>query len=253
MLDTHTDIAPPIAPQKAVSKSIKQAHNVFCALDLPSTDDARRLLTKIIPYIGGIKIGMEFFYALDRADVYTIAQIAANNNLPIFLDLKLHDIPNTVARAIEALAPLKPAILNVHASGGHDMMRAAREACHMHLPDTKLVAVTLLTSLSQAELTHGTPQEHVLRLAAHAHDAQLDGVVCSAHEITALRNAFGKDFYLIVPGIRPDDIPNDEQKRTMTPRAAQNAGADILVIGRPITQADNPANAARNIAAQLAE
>jgi orotidine-5'-phosphate decarboxylase len=171
--------------------------------------------------------------------------------LPIFLDLKLHDIPNTVAKAVQALAPLEPAILTVHAAGGLAMLENAKAAAS---PKTRVVAVTVLTSLDQKDLAAagigGSPADQVRRLAALAHNAGLDGIVCSGEEVGAIHKAWPEGF-LVVPGVRPAGSGAADQKRVVTPRAAIDQGASILVIGRPITEADDPAAAVRAIAATL--
>lgn len=233
------------------------ANPVYCAIDTPVRARAETLAAALSGAVGGLKIGMEYFYA-HGADGYR--GLAAFEQ-PIFLDLKLHDIPNTVASAVRALAPLQPALLNVHAGGGAAMMRAAADAAHeasdkgLHTPT--MLAVTILTSLAESDLhdmgVSGTPRDQVLRLAHLAKANGMDGVVCSAHEIEAIREALGPDFKLIVPGIRPTGSATHDQKRVMTPEAAQQAGADILVIGRAITEAEDPRQAALNIAAGLAD
>ena len=228
---------------------------VFCAIDTPDRTRAEALAGALDGAVGGLKIGMEYFYA-HGADGY---HGLAANGLPLFLDLKLHDIPNTVASAVRALAPLQPALLNVHAGGGAAMMQAAadaaKEAADEGFEVPLMLAVTVLTSLGEADLhdigVSGSPRDQVLRLAALAQANGMGGVVCSAHEIEALRAEMGPDFKLVVPGIRPAGSAAHDQKRVMTPQQAQAAGADILVIGRAITGADAPADAARAIAAAL--
>jgi orotidine-5'-phosphate decarboxylase len=225
------------------------ANPIFCALDTADLAQAVRIARQVRSDVGGLKIGMEAFYALGRSGYETIA----GEGLPIFLDLKLHDIPNTVAGAVRALRPLAPAILNVHASGGRAMMRAAVEAAGGMF---KVIAVTVLTSLDDADLkaqsiatgAHG----HALRLAEEARAAGLDGVVCSAHEAGEIKRRCGAGFLTVVPGIRPAGSAAGDQKRVLTPAAARASGADILVIGRPITEAADPAAAARDIALSLA-
>ena len=175
--------------------------------------------------------------------------------MPVFLDLKYHDIPNTVAGACRAAASLGVSILNVHAQGGAAMMRAALDATKSVSPSTKLIAVTMLTSLSDEDLPSVglTPPvgDQVLRLASLTQQCGLDGVVCSAHEIEVLRKELGPDFLLVVPGIRPAGAAVGDQRRVMGPVEARDAGASLLVIGRPITQAADPGQAARNIAESL--
>ncbi len=224
---------------------------VFCALDTPQIETARELARLAGPHIGGLKIGMEFFYAHGRAGYEAVA-VAGK---PIFLDLKLHDIPNTVASAIGALAPLKPAILNVHAGGGRQMMRAAAQAARASGTDMKLIGVSVLTSLDETDLAElgvsGSVADHVRRLGALAQACGLDGMVCSAHEIEILRAECGADFLLVVPGIRPAGAAVGDQKRIMSPAQALELGANILVIGRPITKAADPARAALEIAREI--
>jgi orotidine-5'-phosphate decarboxylase len=175
--------------------------------------------------------------------------------MPLFLDLKLHDIPNTVAGGVRAVADLKPALLTIHAGGGSAMMRAAVEAARETSPLTKMIAVTILTSLDDGDLDamgYRDPVEtQVLRLARLAQEAGVDGVVCSPREVAALRRQCGGDFILVVPGIRPAAAALGDQKRVMTPKDAIAAGASRLVIGRPITEAADPAEAARAIAAEV--
>lgn len=220
---------------------------VYVALDTPEQDAAQRLAEAVRGHVGGLKLGLEFFAANGPAGVRALAA----TGLPIFLDLKLHDIPNTVAKAVEALAPLAPAVLTVHASGGRAMLEAAKAAAH---PDTRVVAVTMLTSLDQHDLAatgvSGSAQDHVLRLATLAREAGLDGIVCSGAEVAAARSAWPRGFF-VVPGIRPADGTPGDQKRVVTPRQALDDGASILVIGRPITQAQDSAAAARTIAEAL--
>lgn len=230
---------------------------VFCAIDTPDLARAEHLAGRLKGSVGGLKIGMEFFYAQGIAGY---ARLAAHE-LPIFLDLKMHDIPNTVASAVRALAPLQPALLNVHAAGGAAMMQAAADAAKQAagegLTPPRLLAVTVLTSLAESDLhdigVSGQPHDQVLRLAALARAHGMQGVVCSAHEIEALRKEMGPDFTLLVPGIRPAGSATHDQKRVMTPEAARKAGADILVIGRAITEAPDPRAAAQAICADLAD
>jgi len=224
---------------------------VFVALDTPSLDRARTLAQTLKPFVGGVKLGLEFYGANGPDGVRAIASVGA----PVFLDLKLHDIPNTVAGAMKALAPIRAAILNVHASGGAAMMRAAAEAAGTIEHRAKIIAVTVLTSLEDRDLpgigVSGTALEQAVRLAVLARESGLDGVVCSPHEIAAVRAACGPEFLIVTPGVRPAGGELGDQKRVMTPKQAVDAGADILVIGRPITGARDPVKAARQIAADL--
>jgi len=227
---------------------------IFCALDTDRLDRAVEWATEIGPVIRGLKLGMEFFYRFGPGGVETIREACPEAEL--FIDLKLHDIPNTVANGIRTLSEnLEPEYLNVHASGGHEMMAAAKDACK---GKTKLLAVTILTSLDvEAAQKIGyqgsSTKDMVIRLAQNTKEAGLDGVVCSAHEIEILRNLCGKDFVLMVPGIRPKGSDTNDQKRVMSPDEALAKGATHLVIGRPITQAPNPAKAAQDILDSLAQ
>lgn len=220
---------------------------VFLALDLPQLDAAEALARKVAGHVGGLKLGLEFFCAHGHHGVHEIAKIG----LPIFLDLKLHDIPNTVAAAMQAIHVLEPAIVTVHASGGRAMMEDAKAAAGEHC---KVVAVTVLTSLDANDLHRtgisGEPHEHALRLAELAEASGLDGIVCSGHEVAAIHRQW-KDGFLVVPGLRPADGQLGDQKRTVTPREARDAGASVLVIGRPISRAQDPLAAARAIEATL--
>jgi orotidine-5'-phosphate decarboxylase len=223
------------------------SNRIFVALDTPDLDRARTLATKVRHHVGGVKLGLEFFCANGPAGVRAIEEIG----LPVFLDLKLHDIPNTVAKAVQSLAPLKPAVLTVHASGGRAMLEDAKAAAH---PDTRVVAVTMLTSLDDDDLSaigvRGNAYDHVLRLANLAREAGLDGIVCSGAEVKAAHRVWPKG-YFVVPGVRPAEGAIGDQKRVVTPHRAVDDGASILVVGRPITQASDPDEAARAIAAML--
>ena len=224
---------------------------IFCAIDTSDLDHACDLAGKIAPVTGGIKLGLEFFNAFGLHGVQRVLEVAPNAKL--FLDLKFHDIPNTVAGAVRsACQNFAPAYLNVHAAGGRAMMEAAKAACGTQ---TKLLAVTLLTSLDDTAIEEVGYKEgladRVEQLACLTRDSGLDGVVCSAHEIKRLRAACGDEFALMVPGIRPKGAAKGDQKRVMSPEDALSAGATHLVIGRPITGADDPAKAAAEILAGL--
>ena len=224
---------------------------VFVAIDTTDLEYARALAALLKPHVGGVKLGLEFFCAHGPDGVRMFADLG----LPIFLDLKFHDIPNTVAGAVRAAAGLGVDILNVHAAGGPAMLKAAVEASRGVNPKTKVIAVTVLTSLADTDLEavgqRGPAAEQVARLARLTRECGLDGVVCSAHEIAALRPALGQDFLLVVPGIRPKGAELGDQQRVMGPKEASDAGASILVIGRPITAAPDPVQAARAIAESL--
>jgi len=221
--------------------------SIYVALDTPDLERAKALALKVKHHVGGIKLGLEFFSANGRAGVRDMAALG----LPIFLDLKLHDIPNTVAKAVQALRPLDPAILTVHAAGGRAMMEDAKAAAPT---GTKVVAVTVLTSLDDDDLVaiglRGDSHEQVLRLTELAREAGLDGVVCSGEEVRAAKKLW-RDGFFVVPGVRPANGNAGDQKRVVTPRQALDDGASILVVGRPITQAEDPDQAARAIEATL--
>jgi orotidine-5'-phosphate decarboxylase len=220
---------------------------IYIAIDTPDMARAKDIATRARNHVGGLKLGLEFFSAHGQPGVREMAALG----LPIFLDLKLHDIPNTVAKAVQALAALKPAILTVHAAGGLAMMEDAKAAA---APDTKVVAVTVLTSLDGDDLTaiglSADPHAQVERLTRLAREAGLDGVVCSGNEVAAARKIWPQGFF-VVPGVRPAGGEIGDQKRVMTPRKALDNGASIIVIGRPITQAQDPDAAARAIEATL--
>jgi orotidine-5'-phosphate decarboxylase len=228
------------------------ANPICVAIDTPDLDHAVALARALKPHVGWAKIGMEFFYAHGSAGYARVAE----TGLPIFLDLKLHDIPNTVASAMKALLRLAPtpAIVNLHATGGLDMMKAAAEAVDGR---SKLIAVTILTSLSDDDIwaagfeTARNTEGHARALAELTKRAGLDGVVCSPHDLVGIRHDLGRDFLTVVPGIRPADAAVQDQKRVATPEAALAAGADILVIGRAITGAADPARAAQDILGAL--
>lgn len=220
---------------------------IYVAIDTPDLGNAQSLVARVRNHIGGIKLGLEFFCANGHHGVHEMAKAG----LPIFLDLKLHDIPNTVAKAVQALHVLEPSILTVHAAGGRAMLEDAKAAAGRH---TKVVAVTVLTSLDDGDLNDigvacdATAQ--VERLADLAHEAGLDGIVCSGHEVAAIRKRWPGGFF-VVPGVRPKGGNSGDQKRSITPRGAIDSGASIIVVGRPITQAEDPDAAAREIEATL--
>jgi orotidine-5'-phosphate decarboxylase len=231
---------------------------LFVALDLVELDAALKLARQLAGSAGGLKLGLEFFQANGPAGVTKLAQTKQR----LFLDLKFHDIPNTVAGAVRAAAALGPYMLNVHASGGRAMMEAAVKAAgegaaRAGKPKPLVVGVTVLTSLGDDDLREvgqsGPVNEQVRRLAGLARASGLDGVVCSAREVTALRADCGPDFKLVVPGIRPSWAASQDQKRIMGPADAVAQGADFLVVGRPITGAPDPRAAARSIAQEIAK
>jgi orotidine-5'-phosphate decarboxylase len=220
---------------------------IFVALDTQDVHRAAAIARDVSGVAAGVKLGLEFFYANGDDGVLRISE----HETPVFLDLKLHDIPNTVEKAVRALAHLEPAILTVHASGGKAMMAAAKAAAPA---ETKVVAVTVLTSLDRDDLASigvdRSPAAQVKRFAELAHEAGVDGIVCSGAEVAAARHAWPDGFF-VVPGVRPAGFAVGDQKRVVTPREAAADGASVLVIGRPITEAPNPRRAIMDIAASL--
>jgi len=230
------------------------SHRVFVALDTPEIARAEAVAAAVKGKVGGIKIGKEFFTACGPQGAQKVCAAAG---LPLFLDLKFHDIPNTVASAIRSSLALKPFIVNVHAAGGPAMLKGAAEAAKEAGENRPLViGVTVLTSLGDEDMkdigVSASAAEQVVRLARLTQDCGLDGVVCSAKEIVAIRGACGPDFKLVVPGIRPSWASADDQRRVLTPKEALDLGADYLVIGRPITGAADPGEAAARIAEEIA-
>ena len=220
---------------------------IYVAIDTPDMGRARTIAEAVKRHAGGLKLGLEFFCHNGRTGDMELPELG----LPILLDLKLHDIPNTVAKAVQALSPVTPAVLTVHAAGGRAMLEDAKAAAPA---GTKVVAVTVLTSLDGDDLNSigVTNDSHaqVEKLAGLAREAGLDGIVCSGNEVAAARRKW-KDGFFVVPGIRPANSAAGDQKRVMTPRKAIDAGASILVIGRPVTAAEDPATALREIAGTL--
>ncbi|HVY16902.1 MAG TPA: orotidine-5'-phosphate decarboxylase [Rhodopila sp.] len=222
---------------------------LITALDTSDLRQAKAWAKALAPHVGALKLGLEFFLAHGR-DGY-----AAMDGVPIFLDLKLHDIPNTVAGAVRSILPLQPAMLTVHASGGPDMVAAAKDAAS-RVPNPPLIlAVTVLTSLNQAGLQaiglKRSVEEQVTLLAEMAISRGADGLVCSPLEVPVLRKTLGRSVKLVVPGIRPPGADRGDQARTMTPWEAVQAGADWIVVGRPITASADPAAAASAIAMEI--
>lgn len=220
---------------------------IYVAIDTPDLTKAQTLAGQVRHHVGGLKLGLEFFCANGHHGVHEMMKFG----LPIFLDLKLHDIPNTVAKAVQALHMLEPAVLTVHAAGGRAMLEDAKAAAGIN---TKVVAVTVLTSLDDGDLLDigvgGKAEDQVRRLADLAQSAGLDGIVCSGAEV-AIAKAAWHDGYFVVPGVRPIGGAMGDQKRAVTPRDALDRGASMLVIGRPISQAEDPDLAAREIEATL--
>ena len=242
-----------------------RSNPVYCAVDTVDLPEAARLIRSVAggarPAVGGIKLGLEFFMAHGAPGVrYAFPAPVRATGVGFFLDLKLHDIPNTVAGGIRAVVELEPTFITIHTAGGPAMMRgaaetAAEEARRLGVARPRLLGVTVLTSLDRGDLeatgVKADTSEQVLRLAALARESGLDGVICSPLEIAALRKACGRDFVLMVPGIRPAGTASGDQKRVMTPGEAVRLGANHLVIGRPITEATDPASAAEAIARDL--
>lgn len=222
-----------------------QGPRIVVAMDFDNADDCFYMAKRLSPAYCRLKVGKELFTACGPRVVEQLMRMG----FEVFLDLKFHDIPNTVAKAVKAAAQLGVWMVNVHASGGQKMMVAARDILEQHASTHNghkplLIAVTVLTSFDEQDLRSigviESPEEHVLHLTKLTQESGLDGVVCSAREATLLRNHFGKELCLVTPGIRLDSSPEDDQKRTLTPQAAIAAGSSFLVIGRPITQSQDP-------------
>ena len=224
---------------------------IIVALDFAESSKALELLSRLDPKQCRVKIGKELFCRGGPALVEKTVKLGFD----VFLDLKFHDIPNTVAQACAAAADLGVWMINVHALGGRKMMEAARTALSSQSKPPLLIAVTILTSLDAHDLLEiglaGTPQKNVMRLAALAKQAGMDGAVCSPLEASVLRAAHGKNFLLVTPGVRPRGTEQGDQKRTMTPAEALRQGADYLVIGRPITAAADPGHTLMSIQGEL--
>ncbi|MEH8028691.1 orotidine-5'-phosphate decarboxylase [Gallibacterium anatis] len=216
-------------------------NKVIVALDYETKKEAMQLVDQIDPSLCRLKVGKEMFTTLGTEFVKELQK----RNFDVFLDLKFHDIPNTVARAVRSAADLGVWMVDMHASGGLRMMEAAKKILEPYGKDAPiLIAITVLTSMEEADLlqigVNTSPEEHVIRLARLSQRAGLDGVVCSPQEVEILRQRCGNEFKLVTPGIRPEGSQLGDQRRVMTPREAINAGSDYLVIGRPITQAADP-------------
>lgn len=225
---------------------------IVVAMDFDSADACLALAKRLNPKQCRLKVGKELFTVAGPQLLEKLHALGFD----VFLDLKFHDIPNTVAKAVKVAADLGVWMVNVHASGGERMMAAARESLESAQGKRPmLIAVTVLTSMTQDDLNgiglDISPAEQVLRLARLSQQAGLDGVVCSAQEASILKSALGEDFSLVTPGIRPAGSATDDQKRILTPQEALAAGSDYLVIGRPITKADDPAVACENIISTL--
>lgn len=230
---------------------MREEAKIIVALDTEGSDRAIALADQLDPALCRLKVGNELFTRAGPA----LIQELHNRSFDVFLDLKFHDIPNTVSKAVSAAAGLGVWMLTLHASGGVDMMRAARAAADKHPQPPLLIAVTVLTSMADDDLVQigvkRPADEHVQRLAALAQNAGMDGVVCSAAEAEALRTLLRKDFVLVTPGIRPEGDPVHDQKRVVTPADAIRAGSSYLVIGRPITRSRHPGARLQEIQRQL--
>ncbi|WP_313079599.1 orotidine-5'-phosphate decarboxylase [Atlantibacter sp.] len=227
---------------------------IVVALDYDNRDKALAFVDQINPQDCRLKVGKEMFTRFGPQLVHDLQ----NRGFDVFLDLKFHDIPNTAAKAVAAAADLGVWMVNVHASGGARMMQAAREALVPFGQDAPLlIAVTVLTSMEASDLTDIgitlSPAEHAERLARLTQQCGLDGVVCSAQEAVRFKSALGNEFKLVTPGIRPEGSAAGDQRRIMTPQLAQQAGVDYMVIGRPVTQSENPSQTLRDILASLRE
>ncbi|RCV55258.1 orotidine-5'-phosphate decarboxylase [Marinitenerispora sediminis] len=221
---------------------------IAVAIDAPDIETAARWASAVAPHVSTVKVGLELYL---RYGPDVITTIRGGNRVSLFLDLKLHDIPATVSGAARAVARLRPSLLTVHAAGGADMIRAAVDAA----PETRIAAVTVLTSLDDAALertgVRGPASDAVRRLAVLAVEAGARALVCSPHEVASLRAEVGPDITMITPGVRPAGADRGDQARVATPEEALAAGADLLVVGRPITRAADPGAAAASIAAAL--
>jgi orotidine-5'-phosphate decarboxylase len=236
------------APETGVSTDVRD--RLAVALDVADSRGALELVDRLDGVCRWVKVGMELYYAAGNELVETLR----GRGYRIFLDLKLHDIPNTVAGAVRSVTGVGAELLTVHASGGPAMLRAAAEAAQAE-GAPKLLAVTVLTSMDAAELNaagvQGTPVEQVLRLAKLAKSSGIDGMVCSPEEVAAVRSATGQETILVVPGVRPAGAAADDQRRVATPAEAISRGASMLIVGRPITKAADPAKAARAILEEI--
>ncbi len=220
---------------------------IYCAIDTSHVDDAVKIIQDIAPYVGGIKLGLEFFTSCGVDGVEKLAKYG----LPLFIDLKLHDIPNTVKKSLRNILSLKPKYATLHVSGGSDMIEACISLKREVNSKTNLIGVTVLTSFDDDSLNkvgiHESLGQHVENLTKLAFNCGIDGIVCSPHEIERVKETYGSKLKLIVPGIRNNADRSDDQKRTLSAREAIDLGADVIVIGRPITSAESPAIAAKTI------
>jgi len=224
---------------------------IFCAIDTSNIETATNLVSQIKPYIGGIKLGLEFFTSCGISGCHTMKEF----NLPMFIDLKLHDIPNTVASALRGIFSLEPEYTTLHISGGSEMLKSSISLKNELQSKTNLLGVTILTSFDDntiEELGFGSSVKHSIeQLTSIAYESGLDGIVCSPHEVKHIKETYKNKLKLIVPGIRSGNNVNDDQKRTLSAKEAINAGADIIVVGRPITKAKDPAESAQKLLQEI--
>jgi len=224
---------------------------IFCAIDTSDIESATSLVEQVKPHIGGIKLGLEFFTSCGISGCHRLKEFG----LPLFIDLKLHDIPNTVTSALRGIFSLEPQYTTLHISGGSEMLKSGVDLKNELQSKTNLLGVTILTSFEDStieELGFGSSVKHSIeQLTSIAHQSGLDGIVCSPHEVSSIKENYKNKLKLIVPGIRSSKNINDDQKRTLSAKEAISAGADMLVIGRPITKAKDPAKAAENLLQEI--
>jgi len=224
---------------------------IFCAIDTSNIETATNLVSQIKPHIGGIKLGLEFFTSCGISGCHTMKEF----DLPIFIDLKLHDIPNTVASALRGIFSLEPEYTTLHISGGSEMLKSSISLKNELQSKTNLLGVTILTSFDDntiEELGFGSSVKHSIeQLTSIAHESGLDGIVCSPHEVKRIKETYKNKLKLIVPGIRSSNDVNNDQKRTLSAKEAISAGADIVVVGRPITKAKDPAKSAQKLLQEI--
>lgn len=224
---------------------------IFCAIDTSNIETATNLVSQIKPHIGGIKLGLEFFTSCGISGCHTMKEF----DLPMFIDLKLHDIPNTVASALRGIFSLEPEYTTLHISGGSEMLKSSVSLKNELQSKTNLLGVTILTSFNDntiEELGFGSSVKHSIeQLTSIAHESGLDGIVCSPQEVKHIKETYKNKLKLIVPGIRSSNNVNNDQKRTLSAKEAISAGADIIVVGRPITKAKDPAESAQKLLQEI--
>ena len=224
---------------------------IYCAIDTGDIEEATNLIRQIKPHIGGIKLGLEFFTSCGESGCQPMKEF----DMPLFIDLKLHDIPNTVSSALRGIFSLEPKYTTLHISGGSEMLKSSVSMKKEIQSKTNLLGVTILTSFNDntiEELGFGTSVKHTIeQLTSIAYESRLDGIVCSPQEVKHIKETYKDKLKLIVPGIRSSSNNNDDQKRTLSAKEAISAGADILVVGRPITKAIDPAESAKNLLQEI--